>query len=384
MNAADIPEHAASDIQKILEDKFSDFDAATMGEETEFSTDSHYNEKETNDVRWQKEWTHFEHSLKTEARFFSQSASNLLTSVFTDIDKMQTQDRRPLIVNAGPGTEFSKIFRARSFQLDEKLKAALAEPDKQLGSPPSVDAYAGRMNAHGISVFYGANTPKVALAEVRPPVGSQVAIACFDIIRPIRLLDLTALSAVATNDGSIFDPSFRHHLEKTKFLRNLSRRITIPVMPDHEIFEYLATQAIADFLSTEYDPPLDGIIFPSVQAPDKALNFVLFHKAARVEAIELPKGTETTVSLETTDEDGPQREYTVVEEIPQKEEKAEDLGLQGIDFFDWDTTDSDPRPSTLRIDLDSVHIHTVESIEFKTLEYKVFRHRWKKGEFDFE
>ena len=32
------------------------------------------------------------------------------------------------------------------------------------------------------------------------------------------------------------------------FLRSLSGRITRPVMPDDEPFEYLATQAIADFL----------------------------------------------------------------------------------------------------------------------------------------
>jgi hypothetical protein len=32
------------------------------------------------------------------------------------------------------------------------------------------------MNARGISVFYGANNQKAAIAEVRPPVGSQIAV----------------------------------------------------------------------------------------------------------------------------------------------------------------------------------------------------------------
>ena len=41
MNAADMPEEAAHDIQQILEEKFSDYDAAVEGLETEFSSDSY-------------------------------------------------------------------------------------------------------------------------------------------------------------------------------------------------------------------------------------------------------------------------------------------------------------------------------------------------------
>jgi hypothetical protein len=45
MNAADIPQEAAEDIQKILEDKHDDMELAKMGEETEFAEDSHYEER---------------------------------------------------------------------------------------------------------------------------------------------------------------------------------------------------------------------------------------------------------------------------------------------------------------------------------------------------
>ena len=381
MNAADIPEEAASDIQTILEAKFYDFESAKMGEETEFSSGTYYEESGTNDERWQDEWRGFEHLLRTEARFFSRSASCLLTSVFKGIDTMRTRDGRPLIVDAGPGTEFSSVFRARCFQLDEKLKNALAIPDKHLGSPPSADAYAGRMNAHGISVFYGANNPQVALAEVRPPVGSQVAVARFDIIRPIRLLDLTALSEVSMS-GSIFDPTFIDLLEQTMFLRNLSHRITIPVMPDHETFEYLTTQAIADFLATENEPSLDGVIYPSVQAVDVALNFVLFHQAARVGEIELPKRTEISVALGQMYEEGWEREYTVIEEVPPQEEEPKNSVLSVFEA-EWPTPGLDARLSTLKIDLNSVRVHTVDSVKFSTSEYPVLRHRWEKVDPEF-
>jgi hypothetical protein len=205
-------------------------------------------------------------------------------------------------MNAGPATALSSIYRARVFQSDEKLEEALCWPDSQLGSPPSRLAEAGRMNANGISVFYGANEPRVAIAEVRPPVGSQVAVARFDIIRPLRLLDLTALSAVSEG-GSIFDPALAGRLERAMFLRSLSQRMTQPVMPDDEAFDYLPTQVIADFLATENEPAIDGIVFPSVQAAGNALNISLFHKAARVEELTIPAGTEIQASTGHMGED---------------------------------------------------------------------------------
>ena len=384
VNAAEIPEEAASDIQKILEDKYFDFDEAKSGDELEFSSDSYYEESSTSDRKWQEEWEYFERSLKTEARFFSRSASILLASVFDGIDTMQTRGQKSVIVDAGPDTDFSSLFRARSFQSDDELKFALARPDIHIGSPPSAHASAGRMNARGISVFYGANDPMVALAEVRPPVGSKVVVARFKIIRPIRLLDLTALNAAMT-PGSIFDPTMIDRLERTMFLRNLSRRIIVPVMPNDETFEYLATQAIADFLATENNPNLDGIIFPSVQTSGEALNCVLFHKAARVEEIELPKGTEISARLGTFYEEGWEDEFSVTEEVsPQKEEQEnkQPLSFGSMSFFDdpVDQGDFIAHPSTLKVDLESVHVHIVDAVQFTTKKHGVSRFRWEKHE----
>jgi hypothetical protein len=294
-NAADMREDAAQDIQTILDDEHGDFDSAAMGEETEFCSESYYKEKGTSDRAWQEEWSSFERSLKTEARFFSRTAAAHLASVFSGIEAMSATDGRPPMIDAGPGRSLNAIYRARAFQSDDPLVAALCRPDQQLGSPPATVAAAGRMNARGISVFYGANEPRVAIAELRPPVGSQVAVARFEIIRPLRLLDLTALSAVAEG-GSVFDPGLAARMERAMFLRSLSQRITRPVMPDDEAFDYLPTQAIADFLATENEPPIDGIVFPSVQAAGDVVNVVLFHKAARVEGIEVPKGPKSMLA----------------------------------------------------------------------------------------
>jgi hypothetical protein len=77
-NAAEIPSAAASDIQEVLEVENAESDHDTLGEETEFSRDSHYKEKEVTNASWRAEWNAFEHSLKTDARFFSRKAQNLL------------------------------------------------------------------------------------------------------------------------------------------------------------------------------------------------------------------------------------------------------------------------------------------------------------------
>lgn len=382
-NAADIPEQAAQDIQVILDDKHGDFDAAAMGEETEFCSKSHYEEKGPSDHIWQEEWRHFEHSLKTEARFFNRAAAAHLASIFGGIDKMSTTDGRALVIDAGPQTAMTAIYRARVFQSDEGLKEALCRPDHHLGSPPAVLASAGRMNARGISVFYGANDPGVAIAEVRPPVGSQVAVARFDIIRPLRLLDLTALGVV-TEDGSVFDPGWAYRLERATFLRSLSQRITRPVMPDDESFEYLPTQAIADFLATENEPVLDGIVFPSVQAAGDALNVVLFHGAACVEAMDIPEGAEIEASTGLTTEDGWEADYSVSECVLSKKPSQErhdedqwpDLAAFAVDA--WHAHDVYFRDATLRIDPESVKVHVVRGVAFRCDAYDVRRYRWNK------
>ena len=377
MNAADIPEEAAEDVRQIMEDNFAEHDDVMPGEETEFSAGSHYEEGPIDDAEWHSNWRFFEQSLKTEARFFSRSAMGLLEAIFGGIDELKTRDGQPLVIDAGPGSIVSSMYRARVFQGDSELETALTRPERDLGPPPPKNAKAGRMNAEGISVFYGSNTPEVALAEVRPPVGSQVSIAKFNILRPLRLLDLTALSDIATA-GSIFDTAFADRLARREFLKSLSRRITMPVMPDDEAFEYLATQAIADYLATENKPLLDGIAFPSVQVSGRSLNFVLFHKASRVKALEFPKGTDLSASLGHNTEDGWEVDYTVIEEVPpgasEKSEKGKSASTSKL-LVDLMNPDygyaADSRDPTLEIDLDSVGVHIVESVDFKSTGFQL-------------
>ena len=394
MNAAVIPEAAAGDVQEILEHGHGDWEATMAGVETEFSFDTHYEEKAIDAGHWREEWDRFERSLKTEARFFSRSAADHLSAIFAGMDQMRTYDDRPLVRDAGPETELNAMYRARVFQSDDKLEAAMCRPDTQLGSPPAVSAVAGRMNAQGISVFYGANSARAAIAEVRAPVGSQVAVARFEIIQPLRLLDLTALSDVGVR-GSVFDVESAGRMARAAFLRSLSRRITRPVMPDDEPVEYLVTQAIADFLATEASVPIDGIIYPSVQLAGDVLNVVLFHKAARVEVMDIPKGTEMNAHTGWHGEDGWEDDYGVFEKVPpapaeSEEEKGESpswpanlADLATSAYRIWENLDTDERTPCLRVVPESLRVHQVRKVVVKTKKFRVHRHRSEKREPNF-
>jgi hypothetical protein len=368
----------ATDVAEVLAERNEDFELAQMGEEQRFGEDARYAESDADDTESQISWAGFENSLKTEARYFSRTAEWTLKLIFEGISAHQTKDGRPVVVDVGPGTSTPALFRARVFESGDKLAEALKRPDKEIGPPPSRTATAGRMNPHGISVLYGALDPNVALAEVRPPVGSRVVVGRFEFLRSLHLLDLEALRDLNV-EGSVFDPEYLSRLQKAKFLRWLSHRITMPVMRDDEPYDYLPTQAIADFLASNANPLLHGILYPSVQSDTGKNNVVLFHKAARVSSLDVPDGTEIHASLGNDTEDGPEINYWVWEETPSKVAEAPP--------FDSDLSSSlpdppgqrdDQRECVLRLDPASIEIYHVTGVSFHTTKYPVRRSRSEK------
>lgn len=385
-SAAELDEAPAADICEVLAERHYDMELAKMNEECPFDSDSHYVEKGINDVEYFEQWKYFEDSLKREARFFSRTAEATLASVFEDLDGHRTMDGQAVILEAGPGKEIASIFRARVFQSDERLEAALKRPDLEVGPPPSVAVPAGRMNARGISVFYGATTDAIAVAEVRPPVGSRVVVGQFDLVRSVRLLNLDGLRSV-TVAGSIFDRGYIRRLERAAFLERLSHLLTRPVMPDDEPFDYLVTQAVADYLATIAEIPLDGIVYPSAQSADGNLNIVLFHKASLVEPLELPPDTEITATLCSWTDEGAEVDYWVSETVPPPESTKEDKGFDVADFLSFSADDPkgkfDTREVTLRLNVASIKVHHVQGIVLSTVDYPVHRLRSVKREYKF-
>jgi hypothetical protein len=372
---AQIPRNAAEDLQELLSDRHYDHGLATQGQITPFDAGSLYTEKAWDTDRWWKLWTEFERILKTESRSFSAKAQQILESIFGGIEAFNSSSVS-VVVDAGPGTAIPFLYRARAFHHDSKLKAALARPDKYLGSPTSSAAAGGRMNARGVSVFYGSDNPQVALAEVRPPVGARVAIAKFEILRPLRLLDLRALGEM-DHPGSLFDPGFLGRGERAYFLKSLSHRITMPVMPDDEMLEYVPTQAIADFLAAR-TPAIDGIIFRSVQSPGPSINIVLFNKASSVADMKLPGSVSIEVEFPGYDGEDLDDRYRVTDNLPSPKDAMNTIyqirDRDGVLEYLYNFPEpDDPREITLRVDIGSIVVADIDAVHFTSTEHAVRR-----------
>ena len=369
---AGIPESAASDIQQELEERYSDHDDI---EETEFDSQSHYEEQEADGDHWRRQWLDFERAIKTQTRFFGHHAEELLTNIFSKLQHVSAASHRPLVTDIGPGFPSAALYRARVFQSKAPLRAALCRPDRGLGPPPGHKAPAGRMNAHGISVFYGATESEVAIAEIRPPVGTRVAVARFEITRPLRILNLGNLAS-ASAAGSIFDEAFADLCQQAAFLRSLSKMLCAPVVPNDEDLEYLPTQAIADFLATERDPPLDGIAYPSTQIDGTGYNVVLFHKAARVEELQLPEDAEIDARTRSRDADGWYTEYHVTETLGSRHPEAGRSLARYRHEEDPSWSDyEDHREPSLRVAPECLTVHEVNQVNVSTDRHTVSRSR---------
>jgi hypothetical protein len=339
-------------------------------DEGEFSEEAHYEEGDADATELFNGWARFKRSLQTETRLFNSTAMAVLDSIFRGLADHATRAGRKVIVDAGPPTQkLASLYRARVFQSLEKLEEALKRPDLHLGPPPVNLAAAGRMNARGIAVFYGATHADVAIAEVRPPVGSHVLVGRFEIIRPLKLLDVEALRSIFVK-GSIFDPTHAERLTKASFLAHLSKQITLPVMPDDEPFEYLVTQAIADYLANLAEPAVDGLIYRSAQHDKGKNNVVLFHKAARVEPLDIPPKTHISAHAFSNDEDGPYPDFWVFEDVPAPKAKH-DLGFDIPRRPPWDEN----REPALSTDTSDINVHHIERAAYTSEKFEVKRHR---------
>jgi hypothetical protein len=189
---------------------------------------------------------------------------------------------------------------------------------------------------------------ETCLAEIRPPVGSIVLSARFDLLRQVRLLDFDLLETVEAR-CSHFDPDYDAKQERAMFLRAFGLRIARPIMPDDEAFGYLPTQIVADYLAQRPEPPIDGLLFRSTQTGGKGRNIVLFNRASRVEAV--VEGSVKPIS------------------------PIRDFGASGLDdIFDDAPTPIEPEPfpvdvdddrfATLRVAADSIQITNIDRVRY--------------------
>ncbi len=120
-----------------------------------------------------------------------------------------------------------------------------------------------------------------------------------------------------------------------------------------------------------------------MQGSEGKLSVVLFHKAARVQALDIPKGTEISAQLIHDAEDGPEIDYRVFEEVP-PEVPSPPSETHHVPFLSEPLRAGpgafDGRTPTLRLDVASLTVHHVSGIKFQTEKHSVHRHRSEKRE----
>ena len=387
----------AEDLRELLSGRYA-YLAATDGDDDPYDLEAHYAAKGPDDWEFRETWSEFCREIRSRSRFFSAGAEAALNSIFGDLDTYRTSDGRPVVLEISPTDEKRFFWRARKAQSTEDLEAILKSPSSEMGPPPSRCATGGRMNAHGIPVFYGAFDPDTCVAEVRAPVGSHVVVAKFELLRPVRLLDFDALAEVYV-PGSHFDPDYRERQGRGAFLEHLVREVSMPILPQDEAFEYLPTQVVAEFLASR-TPPLDGIVFRSTQTDRVGRNVVLFNQACDVERSDLPDGTEVEVFVPRAhagEEDDDLGSISVWESVPPESAGDETMSpgrtssaspmSAALSVFQWDDPErgaSDDAPSdqepTLRLDDDSVAVWKIRGVQYRCSCRKVCRTRRTKGD----
>ena len=388
----------ADDLRELLSGRHA-YLAIKDGEEDPYGVEAHYTAKGPDDWEFRETWSEFCREIRSRSRFFSASAGEALNSIFGDLDAHRTSDGRPVVLEISPTDDERFFWRARKAQSIEELEAILKSPSSEMGPPPSRCATGGRMNAQGIPVFYGAFDPDTCVAEVRAPVGSHVVVAKFELLRLVRLLDFDALAEVYV-PSSHFDPDYRERQGRGAFLAHLVREVSMPIMPQDEAFEYLPTQAVAEFLANRTTPSLDGIVFRSTQTGQAGRNVVLFNHACGVQRSDLPDGTEVRVfvPLAHVDEEEDFLGFIAVSEnvpaepsvdetvSPARTSSASPMSA-ALSVFQWDDSErgvsedsaSDEEP-TLWLDEGSVVVRKIRGVQYHYISSDVIRTRQTKGD----
>ncbi len=225
--------------------------------------------------QFRAKWDGALEELKSRQRFFSQSAKELFSDLFNEVDTLVISDNGvivPVVRSLETGTV---LHRSRLCRSNEWLKDFYRDPFTQVGPPPQISARAGRMNADGIVVFYGAIEQETCLAELRPPLGGFVVAISVRTAKPLRILDFIRLDKARDYTAlSYFQPTFDAELAKRRFLRRLHTLVSRQITPGHET-DYLITQTMAEYLTHLAEPPFNGVIFSSPQAKG-GQNIVLF------------------------------------------------------------------------------------------------------------
>ena len=236
---------------------------------------------------FENRWGGFINSIKHQKRFFNELALSFCNDLFSTI--IDDDQLLPSLVVDLPITQ--ALYRARVAYSVTDIETIDEDPTRELGAVPAQLATSQRMTPAGVSAFYAAFDRNTCISELRPIVGDSVISGEFRPIRALKLLDLDALKDIQINDD-IFSDRWKMLSHAYTFFPELVFKLTRP-SSRHNQHDYLTTQIIFEYLSTEFGSQIDGIIYPSIQTNGDSYSVALFPERSIA--------NNGTISLENTD-----------------------------------------------------------------------------------
>lgn len=219
---------------------------------------------------FEKRWAGFINSIQHEKRFFNKLALSFCNDLFDTI--IVNDELLPSLIDDLPITQ--ALYRARVAYSVKDIETIGEDPVRQLGAVPAQLATSQRMTPAGVSAFYAAFDRNTCISELRPIVGDSVISGEFRPIKALKLLDLDALKDIQIDDD-IFSDRWKVQSHAYAFFPELVFQLTRPSRR-HNQHDYLATQIIFEYLSTEFGSQIDGIIYPSIQTNGDSYSVALF------------------------------------------------------------------------------------------------------------
>ncbi len=224
-------------------------------------------------------WSRFSEMTKTEKRYFwhrTPATDNNDDDELLDPTEVPDEVGRT-IVRAGwrmlGRTSDRRILRALAHDPSRQLRTA-----DELGSPPSERAGNNRMSGAGISMFYGAETAKTAITEIRPCPKMAITVGSWTPSRELVYLDLLASQPIP----SIFDMTARGERPWLRFLAEFADDLALPINAHISAIEYVPTQIITeyirDYLRAPDDRRIDAIRYRSSLDEQDGVCWVVFAK----------------------------------------------------------------------------------------------------------
>jgi len=266
-----------------------EFNTNTRGHETHFYSDDGLLERNFYEDRWAA----FIEDIRHAHRFFNPKARGFLDAVFAFLLLDETTLKPECVRTIDCG---EPLFRARSADGYQQVKALVENLAGQFGPTPKDKAGSQRMTPNGISALYCALERETCLSEIRSITGDHVVSVGLTPTTQLKLLDLTRLERLEPPKRTLLDTGYLDTLHLKTFIHSLVKKMSRPQGRNDEL-SYLSTQVVFEYLRLRFGAQVDGLVFPSVQTGERGTNVVLFPEASVISATPLEMPDEMGAAL---------------------------------------------------------------------------------------